>query len=1595
MDSRVVNYGAIILILMILSNQSSAMVPLFMQRLRKANESKTTHTTIDGDFDDEISGSLLRIFKNFPLGSTGSSNEFISYDGWYHDLNKPDLGSKGSPLKRLMFPKLSQPSVDSNMTSNIFMLSESIFKDNQIHFSVNGKNLMSVYFGMFIMNEMMYTWRPRCPPNYRKIPLPKTYLDRLGNEVRYRPSTPGHSFMFLNEIEHCKLSESSTEYLPSKMNFRSIWIDGELVYGDSKFCADFLRTYKRGRLIDHTKHHQSSSNHRFGRECFNYFGDNPINENPFLLTIHFIWIHWHNLIAELIYQKNPNLSDQAIYDEARKYTIATIQHIVFNEWLPSFIGETLPPYHGYDPMIDPQISDLFEILSNVYHYTLISPFVFKLGTECSKNFRYSILRTCNTYFEPLNYVVRGGFEKILVGLLLQSAQRDDHYIVEDILMYSKGTAADFTRQNLIAILLQYSRDFGTPDYLSIRKQIGLDQNITYGSFKQLSRTQWSYPRRLNHQLERKLSQLYRNNVANIDLIVGALLENNGKEPGPLIKYFFIEQFLRLRNGDRLYFENTNNGLFDSYQIRMLKQIKFSDIIRSITKFTDELIQPAAFKLPTMENDDENSISDKCFESLRKLIRVYPCDTTAATETKCLTLATFQTIESMENCTNGQCYDYFNGSELSFIATILFIPLFIMLLIIILKLLVHRRNRQTECQRIKVSKLRRMTINDDSTLVQEWLGNNSDGYRNTIVILNSKIHAIVVKLQYENRIVRSIYLKKSAGKISVELSANRCQNHMLIRFPKEYDLVLKFDSYYEREKFLTKFETFLNEIHYQMERSSKELRFIFRSAYTKCKRQKHLEKFFRVVFTQAFNRKPDKIGNLDLKSAKEIIETELTQFEFAEVLSMRPDATFVQQMFRLIDKDNNGYISFREFLDVIIIFAKGSAEQKIRIMFDMYDMNQTGRLSIDDFRAMIKSLLEIANQSVSSIEMNETIQSMLLENGFTAKKELTFEDFSRLFHNYKEELGYTELNFDLSSLDKLPQQMMKSNKRQSKIIRANDTIVRSYFGGHANNGPDFTRINRVPTFLKIETQENSREPDWIVSWIRFFDAKKKEIFCLIFYNLIAMIIFLDKAYYYANLNESSGLRQIAGMGIPITRGSASVMMFTYSTILLTMCRNIITVIRETFLHHYIPFDSVVAFHKYIAFLAFIMAILHSFGHVSNFYHISTQRPSDLNCILSETYFTSNEMPKFHHWVFGTLTGLTGFSLLCLLFIIYIFAIPYSRRHIFNAFWITHSLYPLFYLLMVLHGLGRLVQPPIFYFYFVIPLTLFTIDRLISASRKKIEISVVKATLHPSNVTHLEFKKPPNFDYKSGQWLRIACLGLNPGEYHPFTIASAPHESTLSLYIRAIGPFTKNIRQMYDHNLLNGRPYPKLYLDGPYGEGHQDWFRFDVSVLVGGGIGITPFASIIKDITFRSSINAKINCKKVYFLWVTRTQKHFEWMSDVIREAEEKDFNNLLVTHIFITQFYEKFDLRTTMLYICERHFQRISNKSLFTGLQAKTHFGRPNFKVFLESLQYEHRNVERVGVFSCGPNPMTNSVQQACDQLNRKEGIIFKHHFENF
>lgn len=113
-----------------------------------------------------------------------------------------------------------------------------------------------------------------------------------------------------------------------------------------------------------------------------------------------------------------------------------------------------------------------------------------------------------------------------------------------------------------------------------------------------------------------------------------------------------------------------------------------------------------------------------------------------------------------------------------------------------------------------------------------------------------------------------------------------------------------------------------------------------------------------------------------------------------------------------------------------------------------------------------------------------------------------------------------------------------------------------------------------------------------------------IFWLAIYTMVLLSIFAERAYCetksflefnflrstrfyfpdYSVEREHAGLRQIAGYGVTLTRGAASAMMFTYSTLLITMCRNTITYMRETWLHRVIPFDSAVEMHKFIAIWA---------------------------------------------------------------------------------------------------------------------------------------------------------------------------------------------------------------------------------------------------------------------------------------------------------------------------------------------------------------------------------------------------------------------------
>ncbi|KHJ77438.1 FAD-binding domain protein, partial [Oesophagostomum dentatum] len=185
-----------------------------------------------------------------------------------------------------------------------------------------------------------------------------------------------------------------------------------------------------------------------------------------------------------------------------------------------------------------------------------------------------------------------------------------------------------------------------------------------------------------------------------------------------------------------------------------------------------------------------------------------------------------------------------------------------------------------------------------------------------------------------------------------------------------------------------------------------------------------------------------------------------------------------------------------------------------------------------------------------------------------------------------------------------------------------------------------------------------------------------------------------------------------------------------------------------------------------------------------------------------------------------------------------------------------------------------------------------------------------------IIYLQFKRPSSFKFRSGQWVRISSPAFSCAfnECHAFSLASAPQSPTLELYIKAVGPWTWKMRSEIMRAQATGSPYPLVHMNGPYGDGNQEWTNYEVAILVGGGIGVTPYASTLTDLVLEttSGRHHNVKCKKVYFLWICPTHKNYEWFVDVLKDVEELDKNDLLETHIFVTQFFHKFDLRTTML-----------------------------------------------------------------------------------
>ena len=94
----------------------------------------------------------------------------------------------------------------------------------------------------------------------------------------------------------------------------------------------------------------------------------------------------------------------------------------------------------------------------------------------------------------------------------------------------------------------------------------------------------------------------------------------------------------------------------------------------------------------------------------------------------------------------------------------------------------------------------------------------------------------------------------------------------------------------------------------------------------------------------------------------------------------------------------------------------------------------------------------------------------------------------------------------------------------------------------------------------------------------------------------------------------------------------------------------------------------------------------------------------------------------------------------------------------------------------------------------------------------------------------------------------------------------------------------------------RILPRIYIDGPFGSASEDVFKYEVAVLVGAGIGVTPFASILKSVWYRMNYpKERTRLRKVYFFWVCRDFGAFEWFRSLLMAIEAQDMDNHIEIH----------------------------------------------------------------------------------------------------
>ncbi|ESN93121.1 hypothetical protein HELRODRAFT_89299 [Helobdella robusta] len=375
-----------------------------------------------------------------------------------------------------------------------------------------------------------------------------------------------------------------------QLNMLTSYIDASNVYGSSEETAINLRnnTNEKGllRIGTHSaygfkKEYMPANRDEFVDcqvdsktahvPCF-LAGDHRSNEQLGLLAMHTIWFREHNRLATKLSKMNSHWDSDTTYHETRKIVGAIMQHITYNDWLPKILGpygmQMIGPYKGYNPSVNPTIANEFASAAFRFGHTMINPVLSRLN-ETFLPIIWGNLPLHKAFFAPFRIIEEGGIDPILRGLFGVAAKK----LVSGEFLNSELTEklfvmANEVAQDLAAFNIQRGRDHGLQSYNAYRKYCGMKEAKTFDDFKNEI---------TDDLILKKLEELYEH-PDNVDLFVGGVAENvmDNSRIGPTFVCIIADQFKRLRDGDRFWYENPE--IFKPTQLAEIKKTSLARIL---------------------------------------------------------------------------------------------------------------------------------------------------------------------------------------------------------------------------------------------------------------------------------------------------------------------------------------------------------------------------------------------------------------------------------------------------------------------------------------------------------------------------------------------------------------------------------------------------------------------------------------------------------------------------------------------------------------------------------------------------------------------------------------------------------------------------------------------------------------------------------------------------------------------------------------------------------------------------------------------------------------------------------------------------------